>query len=75
MMCRPEGRDLEHAIARSAADARARGLDGPALLEAVTEEVEAVWAHLPEGVVRAVASDWLREQERPNEATGVPRPG
>lgn len=53
MMCRPEERDLEHAARRAIAAARAGGHTGEALIEAATDEVAAIWAHIDRAVIRA----------------------
>ncbi|MEK0082013.1 hypothetical protein [Benzoatithermus flavus] len=53
MMCRPEERDLEHAARRAIAAARAAGHVDAALIEAATDEVAAIWAHIDRAVIRA----------------------
>jgi hypothetical protein len=60
MMCRPEERDLAHAAERALAEASARGLAGEALIEAATEAVAAVWAHVDPALIRAAVVERLR---------------
>jgi hypothetical protein len=59
MMCEPAERDLRHAAERALAEARAAGHGGEALVEAATETVAAVWAHVDRAAVRAAVVNCL----------------
>ena len=66
MMCQPDERDLRHAARRVLAEARAAGRTGAALVEAATEAVAAVWAHVERETVRAaVAAEAEAEAHKP----------
>ncbi len=53
MMCEPGERDLAHAAGRALDEGRERGLAGEALVEAATEAVAAVWAHVDRAAIRS----------------------
>ena len=53
MMCEPGERDLAHAARRALAEAEAAGQKGEALIEAATDAVAALWAHVDRTVLRA----------------------
>lgn len=55
-MCEPGERDLAHAAERALEEARAAGLAGAALVEAATEAVAAIWAHVDRRAVRAAVA-------------------
>jgi hypothetical protein len=65
MMCRPEERDLRHAARRALAEARADGRGGEALLEAATDAVAAVWAHVDREAIRAAVEAEAVSQDAP----------
>jgi hypothetical protein len=63
MMCRPEERDLRHAARRALAEARAEGREGTALVEAATDAVAAVWAHVDREAIRAAVEAEAGDRE------------
>ncbi|HEX6014793.1 MAG TPA: hypothetical protein VFY87_23970 [Geminicoccaceae bacterium] len=62
MMCRPEERDLRHAARRALAEARADGRTAAALIDAATDAVAAVWAHIDREAIRAAVEAEARGQ-------------
>jgi hypothetical protein len=62
MMCEPEERDLAHAARRALAEAETAGLAGEALVEAATDAVAALWAHVDRAVLRAAVEAQARRQ-------------
>jgi hypothetical protein len=62
MMCRPDERDLEHAARLALAEARAQGLVGEPLVEAATDSVAALWAHVDRAAIRAAVVGCLQAQ-------------
>lgn len=62
MMCEPGERDLAHTARRALADAEAAGLSGDALIEAATEAVASLWAHIDRAVLRAAVEMEARRQ-------------
>ncbi len=65
MMCEPGERDLAHAAGRALDEGRERGLAGEALVEAATEAVAAVWAHVDRAVIRAAVVTCLESVAAP----------
>jgi hypothetical protein len=63
MMCRPEERDLRHTARRALAEARAEGRTGAALVEAATDAVAAVWAHVDREAIRAAVEAEAGDRE------------
>lgn len=75
MMCRPEERDIAHAAERALAEARAAGLAGEALVEAATDAVAAIWAHVERPVIRAVVVSLVATGPAPGSARCPRGPG
>jgi hypothetical protein len=63
MMCRPEERDLRDAARRALDEGRADGRTGVALVEAATDAVAAVWAHVDREAIRAAVEAEARDQQ------------
>lgn len=63
MMCRPDERDLLHAVRGALAEARAEGRADRDLVEAATDKVAAVWAHVDRARISAAVQHALRERE------------
>jgi hypothetical protein len=65
MMCQPGERDLAHAARRAIIAARAEGHGGEALIEAATDAVATVWAHLDRTELRAAVVSCLERDLDP----------
>lgn len=63
MMCEPGERDLAHAARRALADAEATGSRGEALIDAATDAVAALWAHIDRELIRAAVAAQARRQK------------